>query len=112
MLVSQFRGGALGDWTQIPEEGVLTPWLVLVFLMSQRELMELELGPQRRGCWPAGVFGVGSDEAGSVDVRKTANWVRLPLQEGIATARVEKHGWEVGRDATQDQEANRNPADT
>lgn len=30
-------------------------------------------------CWPASVFWVGGDEAGSVDVRKTANWIQLLL---------------------------------
>lgn len=54
--------------------------------------MELGLGPQRRGCWPAGVFGVGSDKADSLDVTKTANWVQLLLQEAIAPARVKKLG--------------------
>lgn len=53
--------------------------------------MDLGPGPQRRGCWPAGVFGVRSDEAASVDVRKTENWIQLLLQEGIAAARVKKH---------------------
>lgn len=34
-----------------------------------------EVGPRslRRGCRLADVFGAGSDEAGSVDVRNTAN---------------------------------------
>lgn len=46
-----------------------------------------------------------------MDDRKTANWVPLLLQEGIAAAGVKKHGVGVGRGGwhSQDEEANRKP---
>lgn len=47
--------------------------------------------------WVSGwrFWGKRCDEASSTGTGKTANWIQLLLQEGVAAAKVKKHSWVI-----------------